>query len=134
MGMTDKEKLVELLQDVESNGFFRYGTDCRTGEVGGHEMTAEDIADYLLENGCTFCTPVAPGCDDQYNIAEMSYNNGYAKGLEDGMKETEKRAKWVTKTAHGVSWTECPVCMVCGSPQWKCCPVCETKMEVSNGD
>ena len=51
MGMADKEKLVELLQDVEAKGFFRYGTDCRAGEVGGHEMTAEDIADYLMENG-----------------------------------------------------------------------------------
>ena len=40
-----------------------------------------------------------------------------------------KRAKWVTHTRHGVSWTECPVCHVCGSPQWKCCPVCKTKMD-----
>lgn len=33
--------------------------------------------------------PVAPGHDDQYNIAEMAYNNGYAKGLEDG------KPKWI---------------------------------------
>ena len=51
--MTDKEKLVELLRDVEAKGFWNYGTDCHTGEVGGHEMTAEDIADYLIENGVT---------------------------------------------------------------------------------
>ena len=52
--MTEREKLVELLDDGEAKGFFRYGTDCHTGEVGGHEMTPEDIADYLIENGVTF--------------------------------------------------------------------------------
>jgi hypothetical protein len=51
--MTDKERIVELLQDVEAKGFFGYGTDCHTGEIGGHDMTPEDIADYLLENGVT---------------------------------------------------------------------------------
>lgn len=70
---------------------------------------------------------------DIYTAMEECYKSGYRNGIEDGKKETEKRLKWVTKTAHGVSWTECPVCMVCGSPQWKCCPVCETKMEVDNG-
>jgi hypothetical protein len=33
--------------------------------------------------------PVIPGHDDQYNIAEMSYNNGYAKGCEDS------KPKWI---------------------------------------
>jgi hypothetical protein len=45
-----KKKLVELLTDCEAKGFWSYGTDCKTGEHGGHEMTAEDIADYLVEN------------------------------------------------------------------------------------
>lgn len=52
--MAVKEMLVELLQDVEAKGFFGYGTDCHTGEIGGHDMTPEDIADYLVENGVTF--------------------------------------------------------------------------------
>ena len=45
-----KEKLVELLTDCEAKGFWSYGKDCKTGEHGGHEMIAEDIADYLVEN------------------------------------------------------------------------------------
>ena len=48
-----KEKLMGLLSDVKAKGFWEYGTDRRTGETGGHDMTAEDIADYLLENGVT---------------------------------------------------------------------------------
>jgi hypothetical protein len=32
---------------------------------------------------------------------------------------------WITKNGN----TFCSECMVCGSPQWKVCPVCETKME-----
>jgi hypothetical protein len=30
---------------------------------------------------------------------------------------------------HATNWAECSECRVCGSPQWKVCPVCETKME-----
>lgn len=48
-----KEKLVELLTDCEAKGFWSYGTDRRTGEHGGHDMTAEDIASYLIENCVT---------------------------------------------------------------------------------
>jgi hypothetical protein len=46
--MADKEKIAELLHDVCAKGFWRYsnGDD-------GHDMTAEDIADYLTENGVT---------------------------------------------------------------------------------
>lgn len=35
-------------------------------------------------------SPAVPGHDNQYNIAEMAYNNGYAKGLEDG------KPKWIS--------------------------------------
>lgn len=46
--MADKEKIAELLHDVDAKGFWRYsnGDD-------GHDMTPEDIADYLVENGVT---------------------------------------------------------------------------------
>ena len=54
--MTVKETIAELLRDVEAKGFWGYGTDCHTGKVGGHEMTVDDIADYLVENGVTFAT------------------------------------------------------------------------------
>lgn len=45
-----REKLIELLNDCQAKGFWSYGIDCKTGESGGHDMTAEDIADYILEN------------------------------------------------------------------------------------
>jgi hypothetical protein len=46
--MADKEKIAELLHDVDAKGFWRYsnGDD-------GHDMIAEDLADYLVENGVT---------------------------------------------------------------------------------
>ena len=45
-----------------------------------------------------------------------------------------KRGHWVIhssgKRSDTTNWAECSECHVCGSPQWKVCPVCETKMEV----
>lgn len=65
---------------------------------------------------------------DIHTAMEESYKNGYKKGYEDGSK-TRKRGIWVAHTKYGVGWYECSECHICGSPQWKCCPVCETKME-----
>lgn len=85
-------------------------------------------------------TPAVPGHEDQYNIAEMSYKNGYEKGFEDGKNEPVKHGRWIIHhNGHGkkaLTWAECSECRVCGSPQWKVCPVCETKMDppVNNYD
>ena len=65
---------------------------------------------------------------DIHIATEESYKNGYRKGCEDTRKEIEanrKRGKWIVKK--GICF--CPLCQTCGSPQWKVCPVCETKME-----
>ena len=51
--MTDRETIIDLLQDVQAKGFWSYGTDMYTGEEGGHVMTPDLIADYLMENGVT---------------------------------------------------------------------------------
>jgi hypothetical protein len=92
----------------------------------------EGLAKYLLENGVTLF-PSVPGCDDKYNIAEMAYNNGYEKGLADGKREHAKFGRWIIHSsgqgANATNWAECSECRVCGSPQWKVCPVCETKMD-----
>ncbi|EGC8431301.1 hypothetical protein H9185_001180 [Listeria monocytogenes] len=56
---------------------------------------------------------------------EQAYKDGYEKGLEDGKRDSVKRGQWIQKD--GVCW--CSECLVSGSPYWKCCPVCETKME-----
>lgn len=36
-----------------------------------------------------------------------------------------KHGYWIIHS----DWAECSECHVCGSPQWKVCPVCETRME-----
>ena len=75
---------------------------------------------------------VVPGHTDQHNISEMSYNNGYAKGYEDG-KNSGKRGHWITHKQGLNIWAECSECHVCGSPHWKVCPVCEARMVKENG-
>ena len=65
--MTDRETIIDLLQDVQAKGFWSYGTDMYTGEEGGHVMTPDLIADYLMENGVTVrkWIPVGFGLPDK---------------------------------------------------------------------
>ena len=113
---------VEWLADI----IYEYPTEIvtRSGCVG--------LAKHLLENGVQLF-PAVPGHDDKYNIAEMAYNNGYEKGLADGKKEPAKYGRWIIKSSglgrYATNWAECSECHVCGSQQWKVCPVCETRME-----
>ena len=99
----------------------------------------EGLAKYLLENGVALF-PSVPGHENQYNIAEMAYNNGYEKGFADGKNAAVKHGRWIIHHKVGgrhsrtMTWAECSECRVCGSPQWKVCPVCETKMEPPVGD
>ena len=52
--------------------------------------------------------------------------------IENGV-EMPKLGRWIIHSSgHGrnaTNWAECSECHVCGSPQWKVCPVCETRME-----
>lgn len=45
----------------------------------------------------------------------------------------EKRGHWIIRSigngANAMNWAECSECHVCGNPQWKRCPVCETVMD-----
>ena len=122
--MTDNEKLMDLLCRALEDGCERY---CNHPYCHNVKRAAEK----LLANGITFSAAV-PGHENQYNIAEMSYKNGYEKGLEDGKRQHAKYGRWIIKSrGHGsnaMQWAECSECCVCGSPQWKVCPVCETKM------
>ncbi len=96
-------------------------------------VDAMDRVDDWMNAQPTATVPAVPGHTDQYNIAEMSYNNGYAKGYEDG-KNSGKRGHWIIKSSghgtHANNWAECSECHVCGCPQWKVCPVCETRMDI----
>lgn len=50
--------------------------------------------------------------------------------------EPVKHGRWVIKSngkgAYANNWAVCSECHVVGSPQWKRCPVCEAKMDLSN--
>jgi hypothetical protein len=46
-----------------------------------------------------------------------------------------KHGHWVIhieKGRNATNWAECSECHVCGSPHWKVCPVCETRMDGEN--
>jgi uncharacterized paraquat-inducible protein A len=69
-----------------------------------------------------------------YDAMEEAYKNGYDKGMKDAQKDV-RHGHWVVHCAAGgrkartETWAECSYCHVTGSPQWKVCPVCETKMD-----
>lgn len=71
-------------------------------------------------------------------VMEESYKKGYAKGYADGKGDSEKRGHWIIHSsgtgAYANNWVECSECHVCGSPHWKVCPVCETKMDGGIGN
>jgi uncharacterized membrane protein len=69
-------------------------------------------------------------------IVTRSGCEGLAKHLiENGVKvfPDEKYGRWIIHSSgrgrNATNWAECSECRVCGSPQWKVCPVCEARME-----
>lgn len=68
-------------------------------------------------------------------IVTRSGCEGLAKFLTDkGVSFTPSVfGRWIIHSSgHGknaTNWAECSECRVCGSPQWKVCPVCEAKMD-----
>ena len=44
--------------------------------------------------------PMVPGHENLHDIAEMAYNNGYAKGLEEG------RGKWIPASEPPKEWRD----------------------------
>lgn len=61
---------------------------------------------------------------NENEAGEQAYKNGYAAGFEAGKQFAERHGHWIKK--NGMFF--CSECMVCGSPQWKRCPVCEARM------
>ena len=66
-------------------------------------MSYEKKADYLIANGVVIS-----------NLETTTFATDIKVG------------HWITKNG----CTFCSECMTCGSPQWKVCPVCETKMDL----
>lgn len=71
-------------------------------------------------------------------LAKSEYSRGYANGLEE-KRLTDKHwgkpkiGKWITRGVNG--YYQCPFCKSeffdddDEMSNWKCCPVCEAKME-----
>lgn len=122
-------KLINPEKLIETKGFFiEDERGCIMCVVGAQDIRNAPGVDLV---------PVVPGHTDQHNISEMAYNNGYAKGYEDG-KNSGKRGHWIIKSighgANATTWAECSECHVCGSPQWKVCPACEARMVENSGE
>lgn len=47
--------------------------------------------------------------------------------------EVVKHGRWLPQVLLGKRVVDCSECKTLGSPHWKRCPVCEAKMEVTNG-
>ena len=74
--MTDREKLIDICMDT-------------LPDEHPWDGCVKQLVDALIANGVTFQPPVVPGSADCFAISEMAYNNGYARGLEEG------KLKWV---------------------------------------
>jgi hypothetical protein len=63
---------------------------------------------------------------------EQMIEHYFATDTNDGCKH----GHWIIRSSGRgrdvTNWAECSECHVCGSPNWKVCPVCETRMENSN--
>lgn len=81
--MTDREKLIARLNASFKMQYSKRGL-----------LTAQHTADDLIAYGVTFSAAV-PGHDDKHNIAEMAYNNGYAKGLDEGKPKWIPVSEWL---------------------------------------
>ena len=64
-----------------------------------------------------------------YDAMEEAYKKGYDQGLKDA-KKAVRHGRWVIRGNGKEAFVACSFCYVCGSPQWKVCPVCETKMDM----
>ena len=51
----------------------------------------------------------------------------------DHAPDAVKHGRWIIRSSgkgdYATNWAECSECHVCGSPQWKVCPVCEARMD-----
>lgn len=79
-----------------------------------------------------------------YDKAARAQDHSYARMLNMAAKrlneldqpQNQNTGYWIIRSSgkgrNATNWAECSVCHVCGSPQWKVCPVCETRMEKYN--
>lgn len=69
-----------------------------------------------------------------YDKAARAQDHSYARMLNltakrlQELDQPQKIGRWIVHTNNDDIWAECSECLTCGSPQWKVCPVCETRM------
>lgn len=91
--LISRKALLKRMNAVKLDGTGIYGS----GVMMGIEHAKELVVD---EPSVGNCVPAVPGHEDQYNIAEMAYNNGYEKGLEEG------RGKWIPASEPPKEWRD----------------------------
>ena len=90
-----------------------------------------ELLDNVQQNGVIYKPSQT---DERYGTTKQISNSEVADYLiANGVViEERKQGHWITK--NGITF--CSECMICGSSQWKRCPVCEAKMvkEVTEND
>ena len=72
---------------------------------------------------------------DGLGLCRVIMENDFKKAIKEMPKgiiadvEPVKRGRWVHKILLGEQTWFCSECKTIGSPAWKRCPVCETKMD-----
>lgn len=96
------------------------------------------MAEYI---GCRNCeSPDCKGCN--LKNLETMLNNGKFDCL---MNENRcinpaadvapvRHGRWIVRNKGMNNWVDCSECGTIGSPHWKCCPVCEAKMDGADHD
>ena len=77
-----------------------------------------------------FCFPVTDNLEGMFKqigigMAQARVNDAPTIDPE----ELRPKGRWLLRSKGRTGWVECSNCNTVGHPYWKCCPVCESKME-----
>ena len=67
-------------------------------------------------------------------IHELSTENDKLKQRLNELDKPKKTGHWIIHITSDDILAECSECRVCGNPNWKVCPVCETRMVKYNAE
>ena len=149
MTMNDREKLTAL---VKSTPYGVFGTTLGENFT---EAFAESIAKHLIANGVNIGvvtnddlisrTALLEDIAERRRIRRLSTPDHYftvsdaiacinSAPAVNRVEEKPRRGRWIVHS-HGIGlamthYAECSECHTCGSPHWKVCPACETKMDL----
>ena len=71
---------------------------------------------------------------DLFYVASMGQDKAFIKTVEMVLEDTPtvevKHGRWIWQPQF--KQAVCPECKTLGSLRWKCCPICETKMDLED--